>query len=158
MIHTVKAFSIVNEAEVDNFLEFSCFFYDPLDVSNLISGSFAFSISSLYVWKFSVQVLLKPSLKDFKHYLASMWNEHNCMVVWNSLALPFFGIGMKTYLSQSFVHCWVFQICWHIEFSSLTASSFRNHQLFQKLLPLDLSHLGSLLSLEQNLKKLHQET
>ena len=80
MIHTVKAFSIVNEAEVDNFLEFSCFFYDPVDVSNLISGSFAFSISSLYIWKLSVHVLLKPSLKDFKHYLASMWSEHNCMV------------------------------------------------------------------------------
>ena len=72
MIHTVKTFSIVNEAEVDNFLEFPCFSYDPVDVSNLISGSFAFSIYSLYIWKFSVHVLLEPSLKDFKNCLASM--------------------------------------------------------------------------------------
>ena len=78
MIHTVKGFSIVNEAEVDVFLEFSCFFYDLTDVGNLtanISGSSAFSKSSLYIWKFSVHILLKPSLKDFEHYLASMWKE-----------------------------------------------------------------------------------
>ena len=72
VIHTVKGFSIVNEAEVDIFLEFSCFFYDPADVGNLFSGSSAFSKSSLFIWKFSVHVLLKPSLKDFEHYLASM--------------------------------------------------------------------------------------
>ena len=72
VIHTVKGFSIVNETEVDVFLEFSCFFYDPMDVSNLISGSSAFSKSSLYIWNFLVLVLLKPSLKDFEHYLASM--------------------------------------------------------------------------------------
>ena len=61
VIHTVKGFSIVNEAEVDVFLEFSCFFYDPADVDNLISGSSAFSKSSLYIWKFSFHVLLKPN-------------------------------------------------------------------------------------------------
>ena len=72
MIHTVKGFSLVNEAEVDVFLEFSYFFYDPKDVGNLISDSFAFSESSLYIWKFSVHILLKPSLEDFEHYLASM--------------------------------------------------------------------------------------
>ena len=71
MIHTVKGFSIVNE-EVDVFLELPCFFNDPTDVGNLISGSSAFSKSSLYVWKFSVHILLNPSLKDFEHYLASM--------------------------------------------------------------------------------------
>ena len=71
VVHTVKGFSAVNEAEVDVFLEFSCFFYDPIDVGNLISGSSAFSKSSLYIWKFSVHVLLKPSLKDFEHYFAS---------------------------------------------------------------------------------------
>ena len=72
VIHTVKGFSIANEVEVDVFLEFSWFFYDPMDVSNLISGSSAFSKSSLYIWKFSVHVciLLNPSLKDFEHYLA----------------------------------------------------------------------------------------
>ena len=70
MIHTVKGFSIVNEAEVD-FLKFPCFLYDPVDVGNLISGSFAFSKSSLYFWNFLVQVLLKANLKDLEHYLAS---------------------------------------------------------------------------------------
>ena len=73
MIHTVKGFSVVNEAEVDVLLERYLFFYDPMDVGNLISGSSAFSKSSLYIWNFSIHVPLKPSLKDFEHYLASMW-------------------------------------------------------------------------------------
>ena len=72
VIHTVKGFSIVNEGEVDVFLEFSFFFYDPTDVGNLISGSSAFSKSSLNVWKFSVRILLKPGLENFEHYYASM--------------------------------------------------------------------------------------
>ena len=63
------AFSVVNEAEVDVFLEFSCFFYDPTNVGNLISGSSAFSKSNLYIWKVSVYLLLKPGLKDFEHNL-----------------------------------------------------------------------------------------
>ena len=67
MIHTVKVFSVVNEAEIDIFMEFPCFIYDPTDPSNLISGSSAFSKSSLNIWKFSVHVLLKPSLEDFEH-------------------------------------------------------------------------------------------
>ena len=68
----VKGFSIVNEAKIDDLLEFSHFLYDPTNVGNLISGSSAFSKSTLYTWKFSVYVLLKPSLKDFEHYLASV--------------------------------------------------------------------------------------
>ena len=72
VIHTVKGFGIVKEGEVDVFLELSCFFYDPKDVGNLISGSSAFSKSSLYIWKFSVYVLLRPSLKNFEHNLVSM--------------------------------------------------------------------------------------
>ena len=72
VIHTVKDFSVVNEAEVDVFLEFSCFSYDPTDVGNLISGSSAFSKSTLNIWKFSVHVLLKPGLENFEHYFASM--------------------------------------------------------------------------------------
>ena len=88
MIHTVKGFGIVNETELNVFLEFSCFFYYPTDVGNFISGSSAFSKPRLYMWKFLVHVLLKPSLKDFEHYLASMWNEYNCAVVWT-----FFGIA-----------------------------------------------------------------
>ena len=73
VIHTFKGFSIVNEAEVYFFfLEFPCFFFNPMDVGILISGSCAFPQSSLYIWKFSVNVLLKPSLEDLGHYLASM--------------------------------------------------------------------------------------
>ena len=72
MIHTVKGFGVVNEAEVGVFLEFTCFFYEPMDVGNLISDSFAFTKSSLYMWKFSVHILLKSDLKDFENYLASM--------------------------------------------------------------------------------------
>ena len=83
---------VVNEAEVDIFLEFPCLFYDPVDAANLISDSSAFSKSSLYIWKFLVHVvffMLKTSLKNFEHYLASMWNECNCMIVWT-----FFGIAL----------------------------------------------------------------
>ena len=72
VIHTVKGFSIVNEAEVDGFLDFCCFFYDPMYVDNLISASCAPSKPSLNIWKFLFQVLLKPSSKDFEYYLASM--------------------------------------------------------------------------------------
>ena len=90
VIHTVKGFSIVNEADV--FLEFSCFFYDPTGVGNLISGSPAFSKFSLYTWKFSIHVQLKPSLRDFESYLANMWNKYNCAVVWT-----FFGIVLFCY-------------------------------------------------------------
>ena len=124
MIHTVNDCSILNDAEVDVFLEFSRFFYGPVDVDNLISGSSAFSKSSLNIWKFSVDVPLKPSLKNFEHYFAK-WDECNCVVVWHSLALPFFGIVMKTDLFQSCGHCWVFQICCHIVCSTFTASYFR---------------------------------
>ena len=105
-IHTVKGFSIVNEANV--FLELSCFFYDPTDADNLISGSSAFSKSSLYIWKFSVQVLLKPSLKDFEQYLATMWNEHNSMVLWT-----FFGTALL----------WDWNKNWKLTFSSPVATA-----------------------------------
>ena len=73
MIHTGKGFSIVKEAEIDVFMEFPCFFYDPMDVGSLTSGSSAFSKFSLYIWKFSVHILWKANLKNFEHYLASMW-------------------------------------------------------------------------------------
>ena len=70
MTHTVKGFGIVNKAEIDFFLELFCFFNDPEDVGNLISGSFAFSETSLNIWKFTVHVLLKPGLEKFEHYYA----------------------------------------------------------------------------------------
>ena len=72
MIHTVKGFDIVNKVEVDVFLELSCFFDDLTDIGNLISGSFAFSKSSLNIWKFIVHILLKPGLENFEQYLASL--------------------------------------------------------------------------------------
>ena len=72
VIHTVKGFDIVNKAEVNVFLKLSCFFDDPADVGNLISGSSAFSKSSLNIWKFTVHILLKPGLENFEHYFASM--------------------------------------------------------------------------------------
>ena len=89
VIHTVKGFSVVNEAAVDVFLELSCFFDDPVDVVNLISGSSAFSKFSLNNWKFMVHILLKPGLKNFEHYFSSVWDECNCVVVW-----AFFGIAL----------------------------------------------------------------
>ena len=72
VIHTVKGFGIVNKAEIDVFLELSCFFHDPADVGNLISGSSGFSKSSLNVWKLTVHVLLKPGLENFENYLDSV--------------------------------------------------------------------------------------
>ena len=72
VIHTVKDFAIVSKAEIDVFLELSCSFDDPADVGNLISGSSAFSKSSLNIWKFMVHVLLKPNLKNFEHYVTSV--------------------------------------------------------------------------------------
>ena len=72
MIHTVKGFGIVNKAEIDVFLELSCFFDDPADVDNLKSGSSAFSKTSLNIWKFMVHILLKPGSENFEHYFTSM--------------------------------------------------------------------------------------
>ena len=95
---------------------------------------------------------MKPGLKNFEHYFASMWDECNCVVVWTFLALPFFGIGMKTELFQSCGHCWVFHICWHIECSTFTASSFRiwnnstgipSHPLALFVVMLSKAHLTS---------------
>ena len=88
VIHTVKGFVMVNKAEIDVFLELSCFFHDPADVGNLISGSSAFSKTSLNIWKFTVHILLKPGLENFWHYFTNMWDECNCAVVW-----AFFGIA-----------------------------------------------------------------
>ena len=137
VIHTVKGFSIVNEEEVDVFLEFPCFIYGTIssvqfsrsvasnslwphrlyharplcpspthgtmDVSNLISASSAFSKPNLYIWKFLVHILLKSSLKDFEHYLALMWNECNCMIIWT-----FFGLALLWDWNEN----WPFPVLW----------------------------------------------
>ena len=95
-LHSKALFSIVNEAKVDVFLKFPCYFYDPRAVSNLISGSSAFSKSSLDIWEFSIHLLLlKPSLENSEYNFASMWNECTYEMVWT-----FFGIRMKTDLFQ----------------------------------------------------------
>ena len=125
MINTVKGFGVVSEAEVDVFLEFFRFFFDPVDVDNLIFCSSAFSKSSLNIWKFSVHVLLKPDLENFEHYFASVWDECSCAVVWAFFGIAFLWDGMKAHFFQSCGHCWVFQIYWHIVCSTFRASSFR---------------------------------
>ena len=81
VIHTVKGFGIVNKAERDVFMELTCFFHDPADVGNLISGSSAFSKTSLNIREFTVHVLLKPGLEDFEHYFTSVRDECDCAVV-----------------------------------------------------------------------------
>ena len=110
MIHTVKSFSIVNETEVDDFLEFPCFLYDLANVGNLICSS-SFSKPYLNIWKFLVHIMLKPSMQVFKHDLTSMGDECNCLMVSTFFGTPFLGIGMGIDLFQSCGHCWVFQIC-----------------------------------------------
>ena len=88
VIHTVKCIVVVHKAEIDGFLELSCFFDDPADVGDLISGSSAFSKSSLNIWNFTVHVLLKPGVEKYKHYFNSMWDECNCAVVWAFFVSP----------------------------------------------------------------------
>ena len=121
VIHTVKEFSVVNEPQVGAFLKFCCFFYDPTNAGNLISGSSAFLKTNLNIWNFIVHVLLKAGLENFEHYFASVWDECNCVIVWTFWALLFFRIGMKTDLFQCCDHCWVFQICFHSECSTFIA-------------------------------------
>ena len=125
VIHTVKGFGIVNKAEVDDFLEHSCFFNDPTDVGHLISGSSAFSKSRVNIWKSMVHVLLQHGLENVEHYFPSVWDECNCVVVWAFFGFAFLWDWNENGQFQSCGHCWVFQICWHIECNTSTASSFR---------------------------------
>ena len=105
LIHTVKGFGIVNKAEVDVFLELSCFFKDPVKVRDLISGSSAFSNTSLNIWKFTVHILLKPGLENFEHTLLACEMSALVWLFEHSLALPVLGIGMKADLLQFCGHC-----------------------------------------------------
>ena len=111
VIHIVKVSRVVNEAEIDVFLEFPCFFYGPSTVRNLIPCPSAFSKPSLYIWKFFVHMLLKPSLKDLGHSLTNVWNECNCMVIWT-----FFGIALLWDWNEN----WLFPVPWLLlSFSNL---------------------------------------
>ena len=103
VIDTVRGFGVVNKAEVDALLGLSCFFNDPADVGNLISGSSDFSQSSLNIWKLTVHVLLKPGLENFERYFASVWDECNCAVLW-----AFFGIAFLWDWNEN----WPFPIWW----------------------------------------------
>ena len=118
MIHTLKVFAIVNKAEIDVFLELSCFFDDPADAGNLISGSLPFLEPALHI-------LLKPAWRILSINLLECEMSATVWQLECSLALPFFGVGLKTNLFQSCGHCWVFQICCDIECSAFRASSFK---------------------------------
>ena len=131
VIHTIKGFGIVNKAEIDVFLELSCFFHDLADVGNLISGSSAFSKTSLNIWKFTVHVLLKPGLENFEHYFASLWDEWNCAVVW-----AFFGIAFLWHWNEN----WPFPV-------------LRPLLIFPNLLAYWVQHFHSIIL--QDLKELH---
>ena len=121
VIHTVKGFGIVNEAEVDVFLELCHFFDDPTDVGNLISGSSSFSKTILNIWKFMVHVLLKPGLGNFEHYFASVWDECNCAIVW-----AFFCVAFLWDWSEN----WPFPVLWRNE---IAPSYFRRDGMTAKL-------------------------
>ena len=105
VIHTVKVFGVGNKSKVDVFLELSCFFNDPVDVGNLISGSSAFSKSSLNIWKFMIHILLMPDLENFEHYFASVWDECNCVIVW-----IFFGVAFLWDWNEN----WPFPVLWSL--------------------------------------------
>ena len=137
VIHTVKGFGIVNKAELDIFLELSCFFYDPMDVGNLISGAPAFSKSSLNIWEFLVHVLLKPVLENFEHYFTSMWDECKCAVVW-----AFFGIAFLRDWNKN----WPFPVLWPLlSFPGLLAyfsAALSQHYLLEsEIAQLEFRHL-----------------
>ena len=103
VIHTLKGFHIVNKAEIDVFLELSCFFNDPADVGNLISGSSAFSKTSLNIWKSMIHILLKPGLENFRHFFTSVSDECNCVVMW-----AIFGIAVLWDWNEN----WPFPVLW----------------------------------------------
>ena len=134
--HTVNCFGIINKAKVDFFLELSCFFDDPADVGSLVSGSSVFSKSNLNIWKFTVHVLLKPSLENFEHYLTSIWDECNCVVLsilWHCLSL---GLEWKLTFSSPVATA---------EFSKfadiLSAALSQHHLLGFEIAQLEFHHL-----------------
>ena len=123
VIHTVKGFSIVNEADIDVFWKLSCFFDGPTDVGTLISGSSAFSKSSLHIWKFRVHCWsLAWRIWGITLLFQVKWVQlcGSLSIVWHCLSL-----GLESWPFPVLCHCWVFQICWHVECNTFTASCFR---------------------------------
>ena len=136
VIHTVKGFGIVNKAEIDVFLELFCFFDVPTDAGNLISGSSAFCKTNLNIWNFTVQILLKPGLENFKHYFTSVWGKCNCEVVW-----AFFGIAFLWDWNEN----WPFPVLWPLlSFPNAgisSASLSQHHLLGFEIAQLEFHHL-----------------
>ena len=124
VMHIVKGFGIVNKAEIDIFLELSCFFDDPGDVGNLISGSSAFSKTSLNFWKFTVHILLKPSLENFEHYFTSVWDKCNCMVVW-----AFFGIAFLWDCNENSPFPVLWPLLKFFKFAGILSAALSQHHL-----------------------------
>ena len=116
VIYTVKGFNIVNEAEVDVFLEFPCLLYNPANIGNLISGFSPISPPSLCISKFSVHILLKSTWRILSITLLALEMSTISWQYEHFLILLFLEIGMKTYLCHSCGHCWVFQVCWHMTY------------------------------------------
>ena len=138
MIHTVKGFGIVSKAEIDVFMEHSCFFDNLVDVGNSFSGSSTFSKSSLNIWKFMVHKLLKLDFENFEHYFADVWDEWNCVVVW-----AFFGIGFLWNWNEN----WPFPVINSKNLYSVFMSACRNisgvsllHSIFSFNLAINLKN------------------
>ena len=136
VIYTVPGFSVVSEAELDVFMKFSSFFYEPTDVGNFIFGFTAFSKSSLYIWMLLIHILLKPSLMGFEHYFANMWNECNCGVVWTLFVIA---------LLWDWNENWPFPVLWPLlSFSKfagvLSAALSQHHLLVFKIAQLEFYH------------------
>ena len=136
VICTVKGFGVINKAKVDIFLELTRFFNDSADFGNLISGSSAFSKTSLNTWKFMVHVMLKPGLENFERYFTSMWDECNCAIVW-----AFFGIAFLRDWNEN----WPFPVCGHYWFSKfagiLSVALSQHHLLGFEIDQLEFHHL-----------------
>jgi len=139
VIYTVKGFGIVNKAEVDTSLELSCFLNYPMDVGNLVSGSSAFSKSSLNIWKFSAHVLLKSRWEKFEHYCVSIWDKCSCAVVWTFLG---------TAILWNWNENWPFPVLWPLltaefsKFAGILSASFSQHHLWGfEIAQLEFHHL-----------------
>ena len=136
VVHTVKGFGVINKAEVDVFLELSCFF-DDLDIGELISGSSAISKSNVNTWKFTVHILLKPGLENFKHYFTSVCNECICAVVW-----AFFGIAFLWDWNENLTFSSSVATAEFSKFADLfNVAPSRNHLLGFEIAQLEFHHL-----------------
>ena len=142
MVHTVKGFGIVNKAEIDVFLELSCFLDDPADIGNLISGSSAFPKTSLNIWNFTVHILLKPGLEYFEHSFTSVWDKPNCAIVWAVLGIAFlwdwnenwpFPILRPLLNFPNFLVYWVQPWCQYLPIDFSSSPAVRNPLVIQEM-------------------------